>query len=263
MYRETFFRAYRTWWLFAIGLWVLCFNPVSIYAQEAGSIKGVVLESGRNVRIAYATVRNQQTGATMSTDNLGVFSIQVTVGDTLILSKIGYIAERVPIHTLSDILIDLRAGSTVLETVTVERMSQEQELQDVMEGYKRHGIYRAGKPPALAYVFQPITAIYERFSRSGKNARRFNNFMENELASTHVNRVFNPQKITDLTGLTGEDLRNFTILYKPSYQQAVEWSEYDVIYYIMTSFKKFEADGRPEAPKLPSLNGGSLAEPRH
>lgn len=263
MYRKVFFKANRTWWLYAAGLWMFCFCPSHTFAQESGTIKGVVLEAGRSVRIAYVNVRNQQIGTTVSTDNIGGFTIYATVGDTLVFSKVGYIPERVPIHTLSDILIDLKTSSTVLETVTVERMSQEQELQDVMEGYKRHGVYREGKPPALAYIFQPITALYERFSRSGKNARRFSSFMENELAATHVNRVFNPQKITDLTGLTGDDLRNFSLLYRPSYQQALDWAEYDVIHYIMTSFKQFEKDGRPEAPKLPSFDGKSLAEPRN
>lgn len=239
------------WFALLLGLGILL--PVKGISQESGYIQGVVLESGTNLRVAHVTVKNQRNQVAVSTDNFGVFRISVSVGDTLEFSKLGYLSEKTLIHTLSDILIDLKSSSTVLETVTVERMSQEQELQDVMEGYKRHGVYSEGKPPLLAYVFQPITALYERFSRSGKNARRFRSYMSNEIAAQHVNRVFSPQKITDLTGLVGEDLKNFSVLYRPDYEQTVNWTDYDVIHYIMTSFKQFEKDGRPEAPKLPKL----------
>lgn len=233
-----------------VTLLVFIFAGSGLRAQESGSIQGLVLEAGSSVRIGSVNVHNRQTRNTVSTDPQGVFRIFVQVGDTLVLSKVGYETHTTVIHTLSDILIDLHAVTHRIETVTIEQKSRETELRDGMDAYRRQGVYSEGKPSVLQYVFNPLTALYERFSRTGKNARRFRNYMDRELEAMQVDRMFNAYKITELTGLEDEDLRNFSIIYRPTYEQVQYWNEYDLMKYVMDSYKKFEADGRPEAPRL-------------
>src|SRR5690606_16241164 len=176
-----------------------------------------------------------------------------TVGDSLVIVLMGYETVHTEVKTLSDILIDMRRASILLEQVDVNRTSKEAELRDAMRGYRKQGVYFDGKPPALAYIFNPITSLYELFGRTPRNARRFHNYMERELAETEVDRKFSRTKIQELTGLTDDDLANFMFWYRPSYEKAQYWGEYALTAYIVASFKQFDRDGRPAAPRLPKL----------
>src|SRR3546814_18551634 len=78
----------------------------------------------------------------------------------------GYETVYTEVKTLSDILIDMRSASILLEQVDVNRTSKEAELRDAMRGYRKQGVYFDGKPPALAYIFNPIKSLYELFGRT-------------------------------------------------------------------------------------------------
>ncbi len=227
--------------------------PAWLYAQESGVIRGIVVEAGTSKRLGSVTVTNQHTGQATASGSLGTFEIRATVGDSLVATLMGYEIAVTEVKTLSDILIDMRPGSILLEQVDVSRMSKEAELRDAMRGYRKQGVYFDGKPPALAYIFNPITSLYELLGRTPRNARRFGDYMERELAETEVDRKFSRGKIQELTGLEGDDLTNFMIWYRPSYEKAQYWAEYDITAYIVQSWKQFDRDGRPAAPKLPKL----------
>lgn len=227
--------------------------PVALWAQESGMVSGIVVEAGSSKRLGSATITNKNTGQTAASGSLGTFEILASVGDSLVATLMGYQTVVTEVKTMSDILIDMRVGSILLEQVDVNRMSKEAELQDVMRGHRKKGVYFDGKPPALAYIFNPITSLYELFGRAPRNARRFSNYMDRELAETDVDRKFSRGKIQELTGLTGDDLTNFMIWYRPSYEKVQYWGDYDITAYIVQSFKQFDRDGRPAAPKLPKL----------
>ncbi|HWK99607.1 MAG TPA: carboxypeptidase-like regulatory domain-containing protein [Parapedobacter sp.] len=234
-----------------VSMWVL---PIGVAAQESGTIRGIVVEAGTSKRLGSATISNINTGRSTASNSLGTFEIEATVGDSLEVILMGYETVRTEINTLSDILIDMRSASILLEQVDVTRTSKEAELREAMRGYRKQGVYFDGKPPALAYVFNPITSLYELLGRTPRNARRFHNYMERELAETDVDRKFSRTRIQELTGLDGDDLTNFIFWYRPSYEKIQYWGEYDITDYIMQSFKQFDRDGRPAAPKLPKLS---------
>lgn len=227
--------------------------PIYLLAQESGTVRGIAVEAGSSKRLGGVTVSNKRTGESTASSGVGTFEIKATVGDTLVANLMGYQLVTTEVKTLSDILIDMKPSNILLDQVDVNRMSKEAELRDAMRGYRKQGVYYDGKPPTLAYVFNPITSLYELLGRTPRNARRFNNYMERELEETDVDRKFSRTKIQELTGLEGEDLTNFMVWYRPSYEQAQYWGEYDITAYIVQSFKNFDRDGRPAAPKLPKL----------
>lgn len=242
--------SYRKLLALFISMWLV---PMWAAAQESGPIRGIVVEAGTSIRLGSATISNSNTGQSTASNGLGTFEIEATVGDSLVIVLMGYETVRTEVKTLSDILIDMRRASILLEQVDVNRTSKEAELRDAMRGYRKQGVYFDGKPPALAYIFNPITSLYELFGRTPRNARRFHNYMERELAETDVDRKFSRTKIQELTGLTDDDLANFMFWYRPSYEKAQYWGEYDLTAYIVASFKQFDRDGRPAAPQLPKL----------
>lgn len=225
----------------------------SLRAQESGIVRGIVVEQGASTRIGNASIVNKTTHRSTNSSYTGDFEISATVGDSISISKMGYQTVTTVINTLSDILIDLKKGSIRIEEVTIQRMSKEAEMQDAMRSYRKQGVYYEGKPSTLQYIFTPITALYERFGRTPQNARRFRNYMGRELAETQIDKLFNRTRITNLTGLEGEDLNNFMKMYRPDPEVAYEWGEYDVTLHIQNSFKHFDKAGRPAFQKLPKI----------
>lgn len=221
--------------------------------QESGTIRGVVVEAANGARVAQANITNKSNQQSATSGYTGEFDIAVTVGDSLVISKMGYRSVSLEIKTLSDILINFHRDAIQIETVTIERQSKEAELEDVMDGYRKQGVYFEGKPSTLQYIFNPITSLYELFGRTPQNARRFRNHMEWELSESAVDKLFNQTRVQELTGLDGQDLINFMRWYRPSYEKVANWGEYDIMHYIQVSFKQFERDGRPAAPTLPKL----------
>lgn len=232
--------------------------PLALSAQESGTVRGLVVEASGSARVAQANVTNTRTKQVAVSSPSGEFSIEATVGDSLLISKLGFQTVATEIKTLSDILINFHRSSIQIETVTVERLSKEAELEDVMDGYRRQGVYFEGKPKAMQYIANPITSLYELLGRTPKNARRFRNTMEWELGESAVDRIFNQTRVQDITGLEGEDLANFMRWYRPSYDKVANWAEYDIMLYIQNSFKQFDRDGRPPAPTLPKLEAPQL-----
>ena len=242
--------SYRSLLTLFVSMWLL---PTWLSAQESGTIRGIVVEAGSSNRLGSATISNKNTGQSTVSNSLGTFEINATVGDSLEVLLMGYESVLTEVKTLSDILIDMHAASILLEQVDVNRTSKEAELRDAMRGYRKQGVYFDGKPPALAYIFNPITSLYELFGRTPRNARRFHNYMERELAETEVDRKFSRTKIQELTGLSDDDLTNFMFWYRPTAEKTQYWGDYDITAYIVQSFKQFDRDGRPAAPKLPKL----------
>jgi hypothetical protein len=226
----------------------------SLMAQEKGVLRGLVIEYGSQTRVSSATILNLQTQLRAATDARGEFTIPITVGDHLVISKLGYRTDTIQIKTLSDILIDLSLQSVLLDAVTVYGESKEQRLNEVLDGYRRQGVYFEGQPPLLAYFFQPLSAFYALLSKDGQRMRNFQKVMATELQAVEVDRKFRPDLIRELTPLDGKDLENFTFFYRPSYQTIQYWTDYDLIHYIRTSFKKFDADGRPAPPALTAVD---------
>lgn len=203
-------------------------------------------------RIAGAEVLNLSSKEIIRTDAMGVFSIKGKEGDTLRIKSPDYNDMETALHGVSDVIVRLKP-SFLLREVNVYGESKKDQLDDVMNDFRKKGNYFNGKPPPLAYVFSPISALYGLLGKTPKNARRFQKYMNFELEQSLVDRKFTINLVQATTGLSGEDLINFMDIYRPSFHQAEHWNEYDVRSYIKKSFDNFEANGRPAAPKLPKV----------
>lgn len=183
---------------------------------------------------------------------MGVFSISAQEGDSLRITKSDYNEVITTIHGTVDIIIRLRP-SFQLREVNVYGQSKKEQLDDVMNDFRKKGNYFTGKPPALAYLASPISALYGLFGKTPKNARRFQSYMNIELEQSVIDRKFTIGVVQDATELSGEDLTNFMDIYRPSFHEVEHWNDYDAQSYIKKCFEKFEADGRPAAQKLPKV----------
>jgi len=247
-----------------IFLFIIAFMVISPAMAQQSSVQGLIMERSGASRIAGVNILNKKTGISTFSNELGLFRIAASVGDTLSISKSGYSDLILPLLELSDKVLMLQAVISLSE-VKVMGQSKKQELEEVRAQYRKKGSYYAGKPPLLAYFFRPLTALYELIGKTPAQARRFNQYYIKELQESEIDRRFSAYAITKVTGLEGADLKNFMILYRPDYQYMAKFDEYAMINYIKKSFQLYNDAGRPKAirslpplPKAPDLSEKNL-----
>lgn len=231
---------------------LLSFTQLDVAYGQSAAVSGIVVGKGGSVRLGEVNVLNMRTNRRAQTNTFGVFIIEASVGDSLSLTKTGYGPVKTVVQTAEDILIEMQEGLTI-ETVVVSRMSKEAEMRDMLEDYRRKGVYNNGKNTVGTYLGSPATALYNLFGKDAKNAKRFSKLMDRELEQSQVDRIFNKTSVNKLTNLEGDELQSFMDLYRPSHSMVERWGQYDFMNYIKISFEAWEKDGRPRSTRLPKL----------
>jgi len=211
-----------------------------VFAQQDFQLNGVVMAKGTTNRIAMAQISNLRTKFTVSSNDLGLFQVKANLGDTLVIYKQDYSDKEIIVLSNKDLIVYLDNGAgTTLQEVNIRGKSKKAELDELKQDYRDKGSFYGGKPPLLSYIFAPITALYELFGRTPKNAKRFGNYYNRELQQTQIDGYFNESLIKKNTDLSGKELEDFMLNYRPDYQKAKNWTEYDAVKYIRDTYKKY------------------------
>lgn len=197
------------------------------------------MELGNNGRVVGGQLYNKRTTFTATTNSLGIFEIKAAVGDTIQIYQRDYTDSNVVVTSAADLVIKLRRGQ-MLREVNINGITKKQELTDMKQEYRNKGAFYSGKPPVLSFLFKPLTALYETFGRTPKNARRFGRYYETEMQQTLIDGFFNETIIQENTDLKGADLENFMINYRPDFEKAQNWARYDAIKYIKEAYKTYK-----------------------
>ena len=219
-------------------LFCCCF-ALSIQAQQLFTIGGIVYKKNYTDRIAQVQVTNSTKKTNTLTDNFGVFHIQAATGDTLLFRKIDLTTQYFVISGAYDINIYMQPVYTLNE-VTVKEQTKKQELNDVLNQYRKQGTYADGKPKAMSFLASPLTGMYELFGKNPGRARRFKEYSKNELEHLEISKKYNKGVVKKLTNLPDDEIEDFMNTFSPSYEIVKDWNEYDVITYINKSFKYFQ-----------------------
>jgi hypothetical protein len=207
-------------------------------AQKEFILNGVIINNDTKMRLALAEISNKRAGYSVGSNDMGMFQIKAMIGDTLLITKRGFNDREIVVSSTKDIVTYVTRGVTLNEVV-VNGYNKKQQLDDIKKDFKDKGSFYAGKPPFLSFLFTPLTALYEVFGRTPKNARRFSNYYTTELQQTKVDQYFNRTVINQQTGLEGKELDNFMINYRPDYEKVKNWNVYDGTKWIKDSFKKY------------------------
>ncbi|RZL16380.1 MAG: hypothetical protein EOO89_11615, partial [Pedobacter sp.] len=208
---------------------LVCLSSVTpIFAQQDFMLKGVLMELGNNGRVVGGQLYNKRTTFTATTNSLGIFEIKAALGDTIQIYQREYTDSTIVVSSVTDLVIKLRRGQ-MLREVNINGITKKQELTDMKQEYRNKGAFYSGKPPVLSFLFKPLTALYETFGRTPRNARRFGRYYETEMQQTLIDGFFNETIIQENTDLKGDDLENFMINYRPDFEKAENWARYDAI----------------------------------
>jgi hypothetical protein len=207
-------------------------------------LKGVVFKAGNiQQRLSKVLVANLNSTGIVTTDDLGVFNIQASIGDTLLFRQRDYADQKVPVTGESTAMVFLQTNIT-LNQVDIKGLSKRQELQGVMKEYNSQGIYSNGKPSVASAILSPLNGLYDLFGGGPKQARRFARFSAADLEQTEVDRRFTKSFIQRITGITDTiKLQAFKQAYRPSYEDVKSWNDYDLINYTKRSYEDFKKNG--------------------
>lgn len=236
---------------------LIIFPIICIYSSATAQefiVKGVIFEKGANVRVAIANVTNIRNKIGVTSNDIGLFQIRASVGDTLLIDKANMNDQRIVITGHQDILIYLVRGSTMLNEVTIIGNTKKNDLAEIKREFQNKGVYNGGKSSVLSAIFNPLNGLYNLVGREPKNARRFGRYADNEIKQSQIDVYFNPTIIKNNTELRGDTLERYMINYRPEYQKAQYWNSYDYIKYIKESAKKFTETLGKENNATGSLN---------
>jgi len=225
-------------------------------AQQVLTIHGVISKKQSTDRVAQVLIHNLNSGAVMMSDELGWFTVKAQAGDTLLFTKDEYTDQKIVILNGSDLPVYMQPVIH-LNTVTVQGQSTKQELNEVMAGYKKDGVFNNGKSlPALAFITSPLTGIYNLIGSDAKNARHFAAYSKEELEYAAINRRYNVAFIMRVTSASDTEAKKFMTYYMPTYEDIKAWNDYDLAREVRKQYDYYEANkGRikTEDLKMPPL----------
>jgi hypothetical protein len=221
-------------------LHLFCF--ISFVCAQTTLIKGAIFKRISSERLSQVFITNQTTKAVAVSDDLGGFSINASVGDTLIFTKRDFTPQKQAATNYG--MIVYMQPEVKLAEVSVIGQTKRQELGSIMGDYHKQGTFYNGKPPALAVLTSPLTGIYELFGKTPGRARRFAAFTKRELEATEVDRRYNTNFVMRATGMQDTvAVKKFMDYYRPSFEDLKQWSDYDLIKQTKKSYEYFQKNG--------------------
>lgn len=105
----------RLFFTFLIFLLLFCFEG---YGQR--SIKGTIVDTGTHEPLPYVTIKIKNFNKGTTSNDLGGFSLQATIFDTLVFSCIGYTTQEIPVRDADESMyVQLDEVTNLLKTITV------------------------------------------------------------------------------------------------------------------------------------------------
>jgi hypothetical protein len=208
-------------------------------------IKGTVYDSTRSYPLERVTVMSSSGSGTM-TNNDGEYVIEVSEQDSIWFSYLNKPTMKFPvlkILTPYDFDISLQVNVPVLKEVKIRprdyKLDSMQNRQDYAKifNYKKPGLSPSVTNMGVGFDLNEIINMF-RFRRN-KSMLAFQKrllFEEQDKAVTHR---FNKGLVRRLTGLTGDGLDSFMIIFRPSFRFTKMAGEYEFQLYIKESYNRY------------------------
>jgi len=227
-------------------LWILlflCTACVSAFAQQK-EVSGIVFDKESKTRIAKVYVLNSSTGQSVFNNLKGEFKINAAQGDELIFSKPGHYADTIKVKTTAALAVYMKPMAISLREVTIRDTLQNPEKQLEATKSEYNKIYGSlgyrdifNLSPTGAGI--SIDALYNSFSKSGRNAAHLQEIIEKDYKQNVIDYRFNKTFVKGITNLKEPQLSDFMQKYRPGYYTITSASDYDFIAYIRTSLRRY------------------------
>ncbi len=238
------------------GVLYLAVLSYSAFSQEK-TVSGIVFDKNTRDRIASVNVRNLTTGHAVYNNLKGEFKIIGDEGDLLVFTKQEFRPDTVKVTSKAAVAVYLTPLAIQLKQVTIYNtlLSPEKRLEATKSDYSKiYGSLAYNDfltAPSIGGAGISIDALYNSISKSGRNAERLRQVIENDYRQNVIDYRFNRTVVGNITGLKDEKLTEFMLRYRPGYYLTQTATDYEFIASIKTNYKRFMR--APRRNLLPSL----------
>jgi hypothetical protein len=188
-------------------------------------------------------------GSITSTDSMGRYQINVAEKDSIWFSYLGKATPKYPVLKMPDVMqfdIALQLKSVVMEEVKIKSRSYRMDSIQNRKDYAKAFDYKKVSFGSLTTVGANGAAIdldelIRLFQfRKNKSMLKFQQRLLEQEREKFVDHRFTRALVKRLTGLDGEQLEQFMVKYRPSYEFITSVSEYDFQLYIKSMGELFK-----------------------
>jgi hypothetical protein len=243
-------------YLLLILLTLLCIDA------SAQLVTGIVIDKNTRKPVEYILVSASTTNT--MTSELGSFTLKITrVTDTLRIKTLGYKPYTRLISPWSGRLkmIELEPQSIKLSEVAI--VAKRNYLRDSVNNRKQFAKEFAFKGPKLTDIMRPtatnvpfawvsvdVLSLFRLIGKKKSPQYRLQQTMLRYEREDHTNQRFTRKLVSGVTGLQGDTLNDFMNEYRPTPAQVDVMTDYNLVFYIKDSFRKFkENPARAKATK--------------
>jgi hypothetical protein len=213
---------------------VILLTSQKLFAQDK-ELSGLIIS--KSSYLSGANIKDKRSGFWAISGTRGYFRIKANLGDTLLVTMIGFISDTTVVKSQNDLIIQLIANSINFREVEVKdnKLSPLRTLNQSKVDY--HEAYKRGDNSNM-FLTSPvgigvnIDALYSTFSQQGKNGRNLQHEINEQYLQEIIDKKFNKHLIESVTGFHGEKLDLFMQKYRPTYDFIHNKNEVDVIVYI-------------------------------
>jgi hypothetical protein len=222
---------------------ILCSLATASFSQQL--FKGVILDSDSTSIMPFVYVINKNTGNGTMSDNSGKFYLNVGPNDTVVCSFVGYIKLKLPVAKMKlddgqEIKIVMRKITYTLNSVTVSAFKlkpyEKEHMKKVIENSKMRPVN---------IIESPITALYNQFSKRGKEQRKLAQIYEQVIEEEQVQAKLSPEILRNLTGDDNIDYERFRkYCYSLTNYYIINHDGYDLYYKVMECYYRWKEEKR-------------------
>ncbi len=233
---------------------ILFFSVVLLLSLSAKTqiiVSGVVYDSTKQYVVPGVIVKSTGGGSTL-TDSLGAYHINTSEKDSISFYYGNKPTQKFPVKTISnynefDISLRVKVFEKyrVLKEVKVFTKSYRQDSIENRRTFAKYFDYERptlrtntvpGTPPGLD--INELISMF-RFRRNKMN-QSFQKRLIAEEQEKYVDYRFNNTLLKRVTGLSGEQLAKYKLLYRPDYEFLVTATELEYYEYLLASAERFK-----------------------
>jgi hypothetical protein len=215
------------------------------------SIRGLVTEKDSTTVLPFTYVIVKNTGAGTMSDHLGRFSIVAGANDTLLFSYTGFLKTYVPVKrlgagNLSHVIITMIALPLELAPITITAFIIKPYERDYMNDIIEKSTLRR-----MDYATSPVTALYMRYSKEGKQIRKLSQIFEQLLIEEQVQKKLSREILVRLTQDESVDYQAFRkYCYYLSDYYIIHHDGVELYSKVMDCYRNYKNEGRDRPLRL-------------
>ncbi len=229
-------------------LFVLLALAYSSFAQKIFAIQGTIVEEDSSTVIPFAYAINLRTGNGCMSDYNGKYNISGTDADTIVFSYIGFVRKKVLISRIKNVNDSIKQNLKVVMVKAIITLAAFDATAFKIKPHEREYMERIIHRPRARNIeafASPITALYEQYSRKGRENRKLAAIFEQIFIEEQVAHKFNPEILRQLTGDQNIDFEKFRkYCYSVSNDFIIAHEGYDLYEPIMQCYRRWKREGR-------------------